>query len=687
MTNSGDQPPEGALQWKVGVFILVFVCAFLVIAGRLFWVQVVEASHYREIARKQYESKVVLRAERGKMYDRKMRLITSMIGTTSFAADPTMVERPQSIAQLLSNATSEPEAYYRNKISQSASRFVWLARGLNTVMFPELEKFKDKGLIRIREPKRQFLYGSIASQVVGTTDVDNNGLTGLELQYNHILQGESGFVVMARDARGRLSPIINPERKAPTGGKGLHLTIDIEFQSIVEEELHRGVVEMGAASGTIIAIEPSTGEVLAMASVPTYDASRLHRTTNDAIRIRGVSDQYEPGSTIKAITAAAAIEERLISPTDVVQGHNGVYSAGSYTITDEHPLGQTTFFEAMKQSSNIVFANVARSIDNRVFYKYVRNFGFGIPTGIDVPGEAKGKVSKPNETDVARKMSMGYGYGLASTALQMVNAYATIANNGTMMLPHVVKGIAQENGQIETEVEPTKIRTVVSAKTAAMVRQMLIAVVDSGTGQAARIAGLPIAGKTGTAQQLQDGQYNATAYTASFVGFYPAYAPRVAMIVMLDRPTTSIYGGAASAPIFKRIVQKTMTLLELDAESNASEIAGTKDSVVVPDVRGLQVLSADTLLQQLQLRSASTLQRGVVVRQFPMPAQTVPRGTSVQLYTQATLANSRPDVRGFSLRAAIAVLHSAHATVKVQGSGNVVEQRWNGNECTIIAMP
>lgn len=686
--NTTDQQYE-PIRWKAGLLTLLFSVAFVSIIGRLFWIQVVQGSHYRDLAKKQYESKVQLRAERGKLVDREMRDIATMMQTTSFAADPQMIEHPDMCAQLLSAAAGEPASVYLERLRRKDSRFVWLARGVNTVMFPVLDTLQDRGLIRVKEPKRLFTHGPLASQLVGTTDVDNNGLTGLELQYDAMLRGTSGFVIMQRDGRGRLRPGVDPEREAPRDGMGLQLTIDLEMQRVAEQELAYGVRLVGATSGTVIAIEPSSGEILAMASYPTFDPSRLDRATDDAIRIRSITDQYEPGSTMKAITAAALLDRRVIGPNDVVDGGTGVLMLpGNVQITDDHPVGRTTFREAMEQSSNVVFATLSRQLDDRVYYKYVRDFGFGISTGIDLPGEVRGRLKKPSEFDATSKLYMAFGYELSATALQVVSAYAAIANGGVLMQPRVVKSILNDDGSVQTRFEPQRIRQVIAQQTAATLSDILVGVVERGTGKEARIPGVRIAGKTGTAQQLTDGAYNRQNYTASFVGFYPAEKPRVAMIVMLDRPTVNIYGGGTAAPIFRRIVQKTMTMLQLDAGTmNKIAASAQSDTVIVPDVRGLTQETADSVLRRLGLRSDMAAGTGVITRQDPQTGSRCERGGTITVYGQPgqSAGVQRPDVVGFPLRRAVTVLHAAGFEVRIQGSGRVTQQQWTGTTCILIA--
>jgi len=668
------------------VLILLFSFLFSLVIGRLFWVQVVEGARYREIARKQYEARVELRAQRGTFFDRHGRDIAGMMNTTSFAVDPSVVEEPELIAQLLATAAGDSAQAYLKKIRSASGRFTWLARGVNSVMYPDLDTLRDAGLIRVSEPKRNFLYGNIAAQVLGTTDVDNNGLTGLELQYNAQLKGESGFVIMQRDGKGRLRPGVNPERKAPRNGNGLQLTIDIELQRVAEQELRRGVRETGAESGTVIAIQPSTGDILAMASMPTFDPNRLDKATSAAIRIRGITDQYEPGSTMKAITAAALLEERKVGPTDQVDGRGGAWDIPGHTVRDDHPLGITTFQIALEQSSNVVFASLAQRLDDRTYYKYVRDFGFGIPSGIDLPGEIRGILKRPDQFDETTRFFMAYGYELSATALQVLNAYATIANGGVMMEPRVVRSIVTPEGNEVRSFPPQRVRSVISPETAATLSQMLVGVVENGTGRNARIPGVRIAGKTGTAQQLEGGSYSQKAYTATFVGFYPADRPQVAMIVMLDKPRTNIYGGSTSAPIFRRIVQKTMSMLELDDRTRKLIAASAgADTVVVPDLRGLAIGTADTVLARLGLDLDVDADSGLILKQTPIPGTRVERGSDIVVQMAVPVKDERPDVRGLTLRRAVSILQNAGYDVRITGSGHVVEQQWTDRVCTVVA--
>lgn len=681
------------IRWKAGVLVVLFTAAFLLIGVRLFQVQVVNAEDYRDAARKQYESRVILRAERGAIQDRHGSTMATTLQMTSYAVDPQVVRQPERIAKLLAQVTGDSASIYLRKIESASNRFVWLARGVNSALYPELDTFRDVGLIRVKEPKRHYTYDMTAVHVLGITDTENEGLTGLELQYNDLLKGESGFIVMQRDGRGRLRPGVNPERKAPRNGSNIHLTLDVVLQRIAEEELKNGVNMSGATGGTVIAIEPSTGDILAIASMPSFNPYRLHKASPDDLRIRAVTDIFEPGSVIKPFVAAAAIEENLLRPADTVSGEGGSITFAGRRVNDEHPLGRVPFAQALAQSSNVAMVRLAGRLPDHKFYRYLRDFGFGIPTGVDLPGEVRGVLRKPHQFEPETKAFMSFGYAMSSTALQLAMAYAAIANKGILMQPRLVKAFVDEDQSHIRETRIQKVRQVISAATADSLVDMLIGAVEVGTARQATIPGMQVAGKTGTAQQLTKGVYGRTEYTASFVGFFPARNPRAVIVVVLDRPRTSIYGGTVAAPIFRRIVEKSMTLFSLDDHSRR-DLAKEKmaSEVVIPDVRGLSVSSADSLFSKIGLVldeiSANGKQAvGTIIQQVPRAGNVASRGTLVRVIVDqpdTAQMEEHPNVIGLPFRKAILELHRTGYNVKIKGSGIVKQQVWDGDVCTLV---
>lgn len=676
--------------WKIGVLTTALLLGFTVLAVRLFMVQVLQAEKYSELARRQYEFRVEMKPERGIIYDRAKKPLAITIRSTSYAADPRMIKNPSKLASVLSSVTGDSVQFWQQKLAQAKGSFLWLLRN-GYYDTKALDTLQDPGLIRIKEPRRTYLYGEAGAQVVGCTNVDNKGLSGLELALDPLLRGTKGQKILLRDGRGNIRPMVDFPTVPAVNGRSVVTTLDIELQRIAEYELRNGIEESGATSGTVIAIEPNTGEILALASSPSFNPNFPATAATETMRLRAITDMYEPGSTFKLVTAAAALEEGIISPADTVSGEGGSWKYGDVEVKDSHPIGQVTFSQAMEQSSNVVFAKLSQKISNDVFYKYARDFGYGIETGIDISGEVKGRLKKPRQFDGSTKVFMSYGYQLAATALQTLNAYAAIANRGVMMRPYLVKSILNEDGEEIDHQQPQKIRQIVSEKTASVITDMLKGVVEYGTAQQARIPGLSIAGKTGTAQQLVDGEYTRSAYTASFVGYFPADAPRLAMIVMLDKPMTNIYGGMTAAPIFRRISSRWISAKRIAVKPATETVVSKTDSVTVPELRGMSIVRAKAIAEKAGITLQSTAEKGTVIGQSPSAGLFVPASSTIRLTIRSDTPakdsiSTRPDVRGMSTRRALSVLHAAGITVTIKGSGYVNEQRWHlsKNHCVLV---
>jgi cell division protein FtsI (penicillin-binding protein 3) len=661
----------------------LLLAGLAVIAVRLVKLQIVDADDLAQQARRQYESRVALQAERGPLYDRGMNSLVTNAVSVSFAADPTHLQNPKKVAAAFSHALGESYNDWLARLTEKNRSFVWLKRKVSGRQLEMLQDLDDDGLIKLPEPLRHFEYASLGAQAIGCTDVDNNGLNGIELFYNQQLRGADGYMVMQRDARGHRRPVVDLPQQQPEHGDGLVLTLDINMQAIVEDELKRGVEKAGAASGTAIAIDPRTGEVLAMASFPSYDPNDLKHADQAAIRVRAITDMYEPGSTMKVVTAAAALEEKVIKPDEKVDGENGIYHLGNHVIRDDHPAGMMTFREAIEHSSNIVFAKVASRIAPPRFYKYVRDFGFGIVSGIDLPGEVPGEVKKPNQFEEGTQEYMAHGYGLAVTPLQLACAYAAVANGGVMMKPHLLKRRLDRAGEVIEEIAPQEIRRVIAKETADTLRELLVGVVERGTGTEARVPGLRIAGKTGTAQQLSGGEYSKSKYNASFVGFFPADDPKVALLVLLDSPTNGYYGGQVAAPIFREIARRIMGASVNEAPDSTPVAAASARSVAdvsparmhLPDLRGIDAESARTIGEKFGYRVVVRGAGKVVAQQQPAPGtEADARGVITLTMAPPEQRHLMPDVRGMSLRRALNVLNAVRVRPRITGGGIVRAQ-------------
>ncbi len=705
-----QQQDSKAIDWGKIKLLTIFLglgAGFCLVLAKLFSIQLYNGDSYRDMARKQYEAKITLAAERGAMYDRHQRIIATTLPRLSIAVDPNMVESSSTIARLLSSLTGKSPDIYLKKISSAHSSFVWLERGIAAESMTPLDTLQDDGLIRIREPRRYFGFGSLGAQILGFTDIDNRGVSGLEMSFDSLLKGANGMTILYRDGRGKKRPISDEPLQAPRNGSSLTLTLDMHIQGIVEHELKKGVESANAESGTAIAVDPRTGEVLAMASFPTFNPNDPSSARDEFIRNRAITDMYEPGSTFKIVTASALIEEKLLTPESMVDAHDGVWQCADRTIRDDHPQhGMITFTHALEQSSNIVAAEQSQLLRNDKFYKYVRDFGFGIVSGIDIPGEIRGIVRKPREFDLTTKQFMAFGYSLGATPLQLLNAYCTVANRGIMMKPFVVKEIRNETGTVIKAFQPQKIRRVISEETANKVNAMLVNVVQNGTGRPVRLEGMTIAGKTGTAQQLTDGRYSKQDYTASFAGFFPAEQPQVALLVMLTKPRNGYYGGEVAAPIFRKIAQQIVSagLLTLPTPSvnspqsqhtqvhqSQEQSAGAMSTTLttMPDIRGMQWSDAEIILRAKGLRythETTPSPQSIILTQSVIPHEQTALGTTVQIrfctaVSITDLPEALPVLQGLSVRRAMAILHGSKLRGHIKGNGSrVVRALWSAQE-------
>lgn len=673
-------------RWRYHAVTVLFGLGLLGLVARLFTLQVLNGAEYSDIARRQYESRVPLQADRGAIYDRNGTLLATSVPALSFAVDPEMVEDPDHLADLFSEVLGGPVDDFRRKATKADRSFVWIARKVVGNDSRRLGAIEDRGLITLTEPLRRFEFGSVGSQIIGCVNLDNVGLSGVELAYNGVLRGEEGYMVMQRDARGYRRPDVDLPRVDPEHGENLELTIDITVQSIVEDELARGVAAADASSGTVVALNPQTGEILALASWPTFDPNNLAEADQSGVRPRGVTDTYEPGSTMKAISAAAALEEGVVRLEEIVDGEGGEYRLpDGTTIRDDHPFGPVTFTEAFRRSSNVILAKVAGRLDPKTFYRYIRDFGFGMPTGIDLPGEVRGEVKPPEQFSEETQAFMAYGYQLSVTPVQLAAAYGAIANDGRLMKPFILKRRFDRNGETIEENEPVEVRQVISPETAARLRYLLSDVVSRGTGQAAQLVGVSVAGKTGTAQQLHDGSYQSERYNASFVGFFPAEKPEMVLLVLLSDPRNGYYGGQVAAPIFSAIARRVVNATMVDERSDILRTAFTGEGVrgegtgnrniSLPDFRGLDREAAFEVAAACGLRIRITGEGASVLAQSPAPATRLSSDQTVTLDCGATGTIERvPDLRGLPMRRALALASRSGLDPLVRGTGVVVAQ-------------
>ncbi|MGA7159837.1 MAG: penicillin-binding transpeptidase domain-containing protein [Bacteroidota bacterium] len=689
------QPKTGSVNHPARLLTtkIVLLMAFVIAAFRLVQIQVIDSGKYQAIARKQYEVKIVLPSTRGNIYDRRGNILVSNSMFFSYAADPKIVgDGAAAVAKKFSRVFGKPEQFYLQKM-QDEKRFVWLERHVSPEVAKRLQANSLEGVAELSEPKRLYHYDNIGGQVIGCTNVDNVGISGIEYSYDKELRGVDGFVVMQRDGMGRQRPSADYPRQEPVHGHSIALTIDVGYQSILEDELKKGVERTKATAGLAMILNPNTGEVLAMAHIPSVNPYDVAHTDVQTLRARAVSDMFEPGSVFKVVTASAALENKLIAPGQMFFAEHGKYkvplNGGKFRlITDTHESGMITFQQGMELSSNIVMAKASDIIGAERLYTQARDFGFGMPTGVELPGEASGELKKPVEWSGATLNSIAFGYEVAVTPLQIAAAYCAVANGGILMKPYVISKEMDETGDVIYTGRPEKIRRVISGETANTLRDFFIGVVERGTGQAARIPGITIAGKTGTSRNYLDGKYASGNYNATFVGFFPAEKPELVCLVIMENPTAGGYTAAlASAPVFKAIAQQIINNNGLFSRAAFAEKASDESQPLaqVPDVSHLQRTAAEEILKSNGFRSSTVGDGDVVSRQVPEAGKEIGPGEIVQLIlsqSSGTPLNGGivvPDLYGLSLRRAINTLTAEKFDVAVVGSGVVVHQSPDSN--------
>ena len=542
--------------------LLLMLAGFGIILFRLVTLQVLQAAELTARADRQHQKSVTLEGARGTVVDRHGKVLAMNVEVPSIFGVPTSLDNPANAARFLSPVLHIRREEIEKKLRQE-KHFVWLARKIEPEQGHRLEQLSIDGIGMVMEGRRFYPKGPLLAHVLGFVGMDGIGLEGLERRYEMQLHGEKRMTILQRDALGRTVFPKGLREQVPAAGHALTLTIDEVIQYIAEKELEQAVDHSRAKSGTIIVLEPQSGAILAMAVSPRFDPNAVAALTADRWRNRALTDTYEPGSTMKVVVAAAALEERVMMPGSMLFGENGRMTVASTTIHDHEKLGWMTFAEMIQKSSNIGAAKTGMLLGESRLYRYLQAFGFGQRTDVDLPGEVAGLLKSPREWGRRSLASISMGQEVGVTPLQMVSAVAAIANDGVLMKPYVVSGMRDQKGQLVKETFPHVKRRVVSPVTARTLTTILEGVVTSGTGTKAAIPGFRVAGKTGTAQKVdpRTGAYSSALSVGSFVGFVPADSPRLAMIVVIDEPQGEAWGGVVAAPVFRRVGEQVLTYL------------------------------------------------------------------------------------------------------------------------------
>ena len=668
-----------------------FFLLFSALAGRLFWLQVVRGRELQRRAQSQWTSESAIRPTRGRILDRNGAVLAQSATAYTASASPRQVVNAARFAALLAPVLDEEAAVIEKRVSDTSRGGVTLKRQLPRETAQQLKRMKAEhaaagsdalnGLYLEEESKRYYPMGAFAAQLIGLTTIDGVGQAGLEQSMDRYLSGKAGRVLSQIDGKGRALGYGETEYVPAVHGGSVTLTIDASIQSFAEQAAREAMEVNNAKAVRVLAMDPATGEILAMVNKPDYDLNAPPRddvaSLTRRMRNRVLTDAYEPGSTFKVLTAASALDAGLVSVDE------GFYCAGSVVVDGGRircwgkPHGAETFAQALQNSCNPVFVEMGLRLGADTLYRYLDAFGIGRKTGVDIPGEADGIVISKGavkRVDIAR---IGFGQSVAVTPIQLITAVCAAVNGGNLMRPYVVKSVVDAGGDIIRRGAPKVVGHPISPGTSAVMRGLLEDVVTLGGGKNAYIPGYHVGGKTGTAQVYVDGAVSRDTHIGSFVGFAPANDPRIAVLLVVDEADVPVdFGSVTAAPYARQILEKSLAYLGVAPDTGQTPAP----SVTVPDVTGLGAEDARRALAAAGLDSVLDGAGLRVIRQLPVAGARMNAGALVMLYMAGRAEGagdapvSVPDVTGMPVTEANRLLRSYGLELQIEGSGLAVSQ-------------
>ncbi len=567
--------------------LCILAALYLALGARFFYIQVIRAAHFKDKAEDYRLRTLKLPARRGTIYDRNGKELAVTVELFDIQAWPRKIKDKPVVAKKLAPMLGWDESKVIERLSVDKG-FVFLTRRASTDAGRKIREAKIHGIEAVPIMARAYPGGQLASHIIGFTDIDGVGREGLEKIFDKYLAGTDGHVTAEVDARSKVIPGTRRERVEPVHGLDIVLTIDSTIQHSLEQELQKSYDKYSAAGASAVLIDPRTGEILALANMPTYDPNKVAESNADSRRNRAVTDLYEPGSTLKTMTACAGLEEKAIDYDDTF-GCSGSMRIGRRTVRCSlHPPfmaghGRVNVAKMLMHSCNMGAAGIAFKVGKEKLWNYEKKFGFYDKPGSGMMGEMAGWHDSWRDWEDVRLANIGFGQGIVVTPLQLANAYATVANDGVMMQPFVVKEIRKPDGTPHRTYKPKVVRRVISAEVARAVGEMLHGVCAEGTGKPAVVEGYRTGGKTGSAQKAVNGTYSTGKFIASFVGFLPVSNPRAVILVAVDEPKGIHWGATCAAPVFREVGRLTMWHLKVppddvpSAKPSGGETAGTSD--------------------------------------------------------------------------------------------------------------
>ncbi|MBR7188559.1 MAG: PASTA domain-containing protein [Clostridia bacterium] len=676
---------------RLAVCMAAFFMLFTALGARLFHLQVIQSEALQRRAQSQWTSESIIAPVRGMILDRNGRVLAQSATAYTASVSPRQVTDAVRFAALLSPVLDVEEATILRRASDTSRGGVTLKRQLSRDRAQQLKAMKAEharagsdalnGLYLEEESKRYYPMGQFAAQLIGLTTIDGVGQSGLEQSLDRFLSGREGRILEEIDGKGRALGNASGEYVPAVNGGSVTLTLDASIQAFAEQAAREALSVNNAKAVRVLAMDPNTGAILAMVSKPDFDLNDPPRNDvaalTERMRNRVVADAYEPGSTFKILTAASALEAGVVTPME------GFYCSGSVTVDGGRikcwgrPHGAETFAQALQNSCNPVFVEMGLRLGTDRFYDYLRAFGIGSKTGVDIPGEVEGIVirqSAVKRVDLAR---IGFGQSVAVTPLQLLTAVCAVINGGNLMKPYIVQSIADVDGRVIEAGGPEVVGHPISKATSDTMRVLLEDVVALGGGKNAYLPGWHVGGKTGTAQVYVDGVVSSSTHIGSFIGFAPANAPKIALILIVDEADVAVdYGSVTAAPFAKQILERSLNYLGVAPDLDEPPAA----SVEVPDVSGMDVARAVEALDAAGLGHTLNGVGARVKAQLPAAGAEMSEGSLVMLYVEgAQTADDGgvarvPDVRGMSVLEANKLIRSFGLQMRIEGSGLAVSQ-------------
>lgn len=685
-------------------FLMVVALSFALII-RLGFIQIVQGEELKKGALEQWTKSIEIKAKRGTIYDRNGKELAISVSSHTVWASPADIKNPEETAKKVAEVLELDEKEVYEKITKKVN-VIKIKQWITMEETKKLRELNLSGIEIVDDNKRFYPYGAFASYILGFTDIDNNGLYGIERTYDKYLSGASGRWVKIEDARGVEMPYGGEKVYEPENGLNVVLTIDETIQHFAEKAAKEALERTKAKNVAILVMEPKTGDILALANLPQYDPNNprepldpelkeqwknltqeeLEKEWYDMWRNFSINDSYEPGSTFKLIVSAAALEEGAVNVDTHFYCGGFVRDIPGVVLKCArwyNPHGSQNFKEALENSCNVAFVDVGRRLGKEKLYEYIKAFGFGEPTGIELTGEQGGII--PASTDVIKEVNlatMSYGHGIAVTPIQLLTAVSAIANGGKLMVPRVVSKLVDNEGNVVKTIEPVVKRQVISESTAKTLLELMEGVVSEGTGSNAYVPGYRVAGKTGTAQKIIDGRYAPGKYIGSFVAVAPADEPKIAVLVIVDEPQGVYYGGSVAAPVAGDLIEETLNYLDVPPKYTEEEKEKYENTQVVPDVRNKKIEEAGKILTELGFRytteSYDFSENSIVIEQFPLPGTEVTLGSIVDLYLDVDYIRDNkivvPDVTGKTREEIINILKGIGLNYEFQGQGKAIDQ-------------